>query len=333
MFNFGERNLSGFINRIFKQYVPEAEASISLRLNEKKGELDQSLEDIKDENAKEKIVKILLKQEEDRLLKKVKSYERGKSVKFWLNKDNLHYLTGTTECNEEKYYGSRRGKYIKSVLEEYARLPYVQRERIYFADFLEKIQNAIQAKPSHQLRVETSKGTVYSVYPYTIRCDPLSTANYLVGYSRQYDHPKDDLNSCSFRISALKSIKEEKSKSAFLKASLNEELEKKISEQGVQFMVTDVEEVLVRLSPAGKDKYRRHPHLRPALKENTGPENDIFVFQCTTMQAEFYFFKFGADAEILKPISLRERFIDLHKNALNVYLATKEDAPSESNSE
>lgn len=90
-------------------------------------------------------------------------------------------------ADEQKYY-ARRGEYIKCVIEEYARLPYIQRERVYVSLFIEEIETAIHAE--RQLRIVTNRDKVYSIYPYKILPDPLSTANYLVGYSRRYHCPE-----------------------------------------------------------------------------------------------------------------------------------------------
>lgn len=316
MVTFREEKLSGFINTVFEHYFPIAEASISRTLNHLKGELSKHISDILgDEKTKIRVLEKLVSQKKDSLIKKAESYESGKTFKFWLNKRNLDYLSEpSSECSEDKYY-SRRGKYIKSVLEEYARLPYIEREKIYFSPFMGEIQNAIHEE--RQLRIMTDKDMIYSVYPYEILSDPLSTANYLVGYCTRYDYPEDEKRPCSFRISTLKSVRLEKSKSAFLKDSVRKQLSKTIASRGVQFMVGNETEIHVRLSKEGVHKYRRQTHLRPPLVRT---EDDVYVFQCTAAQAEFYFFKFGKDGEILHPIDLRERFKSMYEAAANTYI-------------
>lgn len=316
MFAFGEEKLSRFINCIFQYYYPEADASISRALNRLQGNLKQQLTEVRgDETTKRRVMDALLKQEEARLTEKARSYGKGKPVIFGLRKNNFEYLTkADSECAEEKFYDYRQGKYIKSVLEEYARLPYVQRERIYYTPRMEEIDHAIRAKC--QLRVETGTRKVYSVYPYQVLCDPLSTANYLVGYSRRYSYPEDGLRPCSYRISALADVKAEKSKSAFLKQDRRKQLEQSIASRGVQFMASEEEEIHVRLTETGKDKYQRQVHLRPTRVRE---QEDVFVFQCTAAQAEFYFFKFGADAEIILPVSLREKLKSMYEQAASAY--------------
>ena len=320
MFTFGEERLSGFINTVFEYYRPIAEASISRTLNLLNGELAKHISDISgDEKTKKRVLEKLVSQKKDSLIKKAESYESGKTFKFWLNKSNLDYLSEpSSECSEDKYY-SRRGKYIKSVLEEYARLPYIEREKIYFSPFMAEIQNAIHEE--RQLRIMTDKDVIYSVYPYKILSDPLSTANYLVGYCTRYDNSEDEKRPCSFKISALKSVRLEKSKSAFLKNSLWKQLSQTISSHGVQFLVGNEAEIHVKLTKIGVYKYRRHTHLRPPLLRT---ENDVYVFQCTTAQAEYYFFKFGKDAKIILPIELRNKFMKMYEDAASEYLTSFE---------
>lgn len=315
-FAFQSNSLSGFLNRIFENYAPKADASISCRLRELQGILEESLSEVAvDNQTKTMIIKRLVKKEETALRKQSGSYEKWKSFLFSLNVQNFSYLSElASECDEQKYY-TRRGEYIKSVIEEYARLPYIRRERVYFTPFIKEIAAAIQEK--RQLRITTDRNKIYSVYPYQILPDPLSTANYLVGYCRRYQCEEEEKRPVTFRISALQSVKLEKSKSAFLRKSEQKELARLIASRGVQFMGSGEEEIQVRLSEQGKFKYRRQSHLRPVLVKNL--DEDVFVFQCTQAQAEFYFFKFGEDAEIIRPESLRKKMATMYECAAEMY--------------
>ena len=316
MFAFNEEKLSGFINRIFENYYPEANASISRTLNKLYGNLSKLFLNIRgDEKTKDVTIKTMLESRKKEIETKNASYENGKSFKFWLNTKNLCYLTETdSECEEDLYYSSR-GKYIKCVIEEYSRLSYIEREKIYYNNWVKSINEAI--KSENQLRIATKDNKIYSVYPYDLLCDPLSTANYLIGYCKRYGFAEDELKPCSFRLSALDAVKVEKSKSAFLKASERTNLAKVIASRGVQFMVGKEAEILVKLTEEGLRKYQRQSHLRPILVEKKS--DNVFLFQCTTAQAEFYFFKFGKDAEILSPSFLRSKFFEMYLAAQNAY--------------
>ena len=238
--------------------------------------------------------------------------------------NNFNYLTeSNSECNEENYY-QRRGEYIKCVLEEYARLPYVERERIYFSQFITEIQNAISNK--NQLQIKTDKDKIFSVWPYKILCDPLNTANYLVGlgYCKEYKK-EEDIKPCSFRISSLKSVtsKSVTSKSAFPKQLRWENLSQAIASSGVQFLMGTDTEIIVKLTQNGVNKYHRLIHLRPTYTRKQENKQE-YVFQCTAAQAEFYFFKFGKDAAILKTDWLRKKFEKMYVEAANAYTANKD---------
>lgn len=315
-FTFGVKSISGFLNQIFENYAPIAAASISCRLRELQGELEETLSaTIWDKRTKAMLIKRLVGKREAELRNQAGLYKKGESLLFNLNKQNFSYLTEPeSECGEQNYY-ARRGEYIKCVIEEYARLPHIQRERIYFSSFIEEIEKAIHVE--RQLRIVTDRNKVYSIYAYKILPDPLFTANYLVGYSRRYHCPEEEKRPLTLRISALQSVKLEKSKSAFLKKSEQKQLDRLTVSRGVQFMSGDEEKIWVRLSEQGKFKYRRQIHLRPTLIEKSG--EDVFVFQCTQAQAEFYFFKFGEDAEIIRPERLRTKMATMYDRATEMY--------------
>ena len=321
MFTFGETKRSTFINRIFENYYPKAEASVSRILNQLDGKLSELLSDLSnDQLTKKRLIQKLHNQRLEELEKKVGSYPKGGSWPIALNKKNFEYLTApNSECREEKYYKKITG-YLKALIEEYARLPYVEREKIYFLPYFTVIYEAIENK--YRLKVVTDQDMIFSVYPYQIMCDPLSTIHYLVGYSTRYDEPETDKCPCSFKIAALKAIQAEKSKSGFLSNSMKQQLSKTITSRGVQFMIGSETEIHVRLTEAGVHKYHRLVHLRPTKTQE--PVGDIYTFQCTMGQAEFYFFKFGKDAEILFPEELRKKFGNMYQQAASIYQEQEE---------
>lgn len=325
MFAFGAETWDGFLNRIFKYFYPKADASISLSLNTYVSELNELLSDIiKDKEMRRRVITRLSDKKKNRLKELANVDEKGEGFYFNLQKENFIYLSDPqSECDEDKYYKNNRSRYIKAVFEEYARLHYVQRELIYFTPYVQEIKQAIKDK--YQLKITTGYDRKYIIYPYKILYDPLATANYLVGYSKRNSCPDDTERPCSFRISALKSVDGEKSKSAFLKKErikqLEKQLEQVIVKRGVQFLSSEEERITVRLTEEGVRKYHRQIHLRPKLanlKEEIKVDTDL-VFSCTEAQAEFYFFKFGRDVEIVQPQRLRERFISLYREALKKY--------------
>ena len=190
----------------------------------------------------------------------------------------------------------------------------MEREKIWFKPFVRQIEDALAAKK--RLRIETGAGKIYSFAPYALMTDPLSSMNYLVGYCCRYDIPDGEMRPVSFRLSGLKDIRLEKSRSAGISKDQIRQLEQMIAVRGVQFMAGSEDKIRVRLTENGFRRYRRYLHLRPEAAEQEG---DVLTFCCTPAQAEFYFFKFGEDAEILEPAWLREKFIGMYSSALKVY--------------
>ena len=326
MFTFGEKHPATFLNRIFRNYYEEAEASIARRLDAMEGELKEAFDTISNQRIKKKIsdaqpeiLDVLKNIKKKELVDKAQSYKKGENTEgddlssFTLNKDLFDYLT--SDCEEDKYYSKSRGRYVKSVIEEYAALPYVERERVYYKSWMDVIATAIHEKT--QLKITTGNDKIFRVWPHKLLCDPLDTANYLVGYSRAFEASDEyELLPCSFRISAIKAVTIIKSKSSFLADKRWKELEENIRKRGVQYMLGEDVEIHVRLTESGMNKYRRQVHLRPMLIRN---EEDVYIFNCTKAQAEFYFFKFGSDAEILSPADLRDKFTQMYKDAAAVY--------------
>jgi len=311
---FKEKNLNHFFNKIFKNYYPIADASISLRLYDFQLQLENYLiEQLKIPlEIEKKIIVKLCDEKKSELMTAQQKYHKEVSHRFSLNKENFEYLTG--DCNEDKHYKKRKD-YIECVIEEYVRLPYVKREIIIYEEFVSKIDNSITKKKL--LQVETDLGKKFDMLPYKIMQDPLSTANYLVGYTRDCNDSESSWEPHSFRISAISSLRVGSAKKGLSKEQILS-LEKFTNTRTPQFMLGDNQEILVRLTDAGKRKYTRQMHMRPKKIEER--EDNVFVFHCPFAQAEFYFFKFGKDAEIISPLTLRNKFREMYLSASSIYL-------------
>lgn len=64
--------------------------------------------------------------------------------------------------------------------------------------------------------------------------------------------------------------------------------------------------------------YKHTLFMRPAL--NHIDDNGLYHFLCTQLQARRYFIRFGAEAEIISPTSLRREFAAVYENASKLYL-------------
>lgn len=311
MFTFQETSLGPFLNEVFTAYYREANASISIRCQELH-------RDCRDEGMPEETISILCKRLEDSILDVVKKYPSECPVRFYVKDSVMHHLTGKKQlpggyaCREDTYY-KRIGSYFKAVVEEYARLPYIKRESIFQWEIIQTINSVLsRAKKRCAIKLSLRNGKQHLVIPYCVVTDIRSLYHYLVaipyGENAQW---------MSFRISNIISVDEQEGVSGFLSKERQAQAEQAIQKHGVQFLSAELADVRVRLTASGVKKYQTQLHLRPKYEKIE--EDSIYVFRCTETQAEFYFFKFGADAEILEPSRLAEKFKSMYQKAYQLY--------------
>lgn len=322
MFLFGETRENTFINQIIRNYYPGAKASIHMRLEEYQNTLSKSIpSDISAQHSLA-FLKELTAIEKERLKSLSDSYEKPskgcKSKPYRLQNDLYCEFTDDSSDFKENFYYDSLPHYIKTLIEEYAHEPYILRERIYFKKIFDDIAEAISTKK--QLLITVSDGTSFYTLPYKVLSDPLTTTNYLTGYSYRPEEGKDAKYPASYKIAAIRKIRIQKSRSGVLHPEEESVLLKRISEKGVQFLVSGFTEVKVRFTRKGMHSFERWLHLRPAPSLVEKKEEDyILTFRCSLHQARAYFFKFGAEAEILSPQSLREEFAAQYAKASEQY--------------
>ncbi|MDL2264733.1 WYL domain-containing protein [Synergistaceae bacterium OttesenSCG-928-I11] len=161
-------------------------------------------------------------------------------------------------------------------------------------------------------------GKKFQIAPYRLSSDKLSIYNYLIGYicpMTQDEAAQSKIG--SFRISRIASVQPVRTMRVELSEQQRERLEDEISRKGAPFLVEEASEIVIKLSEEGVRKYHAQLHLRPRYLEKR--DGDRYVFHCTERQAEYYFQKFGRDAEVISPAHLRERFIHFYSDALEMY--------------
>ena len=300
-----------FYNYIFDAFYSVANASIGRILQDKAEEYREILHLEPEENSPE--LALLLKHHKKTLEEQIQTYEKGESLTFRLNNDNFNYLTDNTRCDENSYYTSMSA-YIKAVLEEYARLPYLNREALQYKKQFDIIISAI--RNVHRLQITMYSGKSYTIYPYEIKTDVYETAHYLVGYSVTPE--ATEKTPCALRISNIKEVKDSRSRGK-LTTEEKKKLEQRLETHGVQFLTSPADgPIKIRLTPHGEQIYHSSPHLRPRYDAQLS-NNDIYVFHCTEVQAKYYFVKFGKDAEVLEPKKLRDKFKAIYAKAYKVY--------------
>lgn len=315
---FQKESLSSFINLIFRNYYESAEASIHRALERKRAQIIEQLYQVVDSEKQEEIVQAFVKQEEARILENMQSYPKGYGFKFYLNTENVDLLTEEFSLVSAWYEGHPM-KYYRTVIEEYARKNRLEREKIVFSNIIDELHRCIDQKLL--LCVDTSDYH-FEVKPYTILADQDSLYNYLVGISRPVGTDPSEDKIASFRISSIKRIKirPKTYRSGRITSQEEEEILEKIKNQGVQFLISQSDQMIVRLTKRGLERFRKQPHLRPKLIQlEEQDDGAICYFNCTEFQIRSYFFQFGPDVEILEPESLRNHFKTYLSKAANLY--------------
>ena len=304
MLEFQSRSLSDFICCVFKNFYQDANASIGRTLEREETSL-LSVLDAKylPQDTCHKVVD---------LLEAHTHYPKGSTTENVRLQNATVKIIKSCEYLENQYY-PRISSYIKAVIEEYCRLPYIRREKIYFKDSFKRISDAIQEKK--QLEVTVQDGRRFLVHPCYILSDKLDTANYLAGFSRYPGEKIRQRIPASFRIASLINIDELEDQAVVGKEDRSF-LDKKIETRGVQFLLNQETVVRVKLTENGQFKLSRMTALRPRCARREG---DIYTFECTELQAEYYFTSMGADCEVLEPLSLRSKFADIYLAASKEY--------------
>ena len=302
---FGDSgNLSGFLNRIITAFRDQADASIDLAVTERQQQLleDGYALDVANRLTEEYRRQLMLKKE---------AYPQGDSLMFRLNNYNFDLLY--TQRLESNAY-SAPSKYLKALLEEYARLSPSERERVYYGELISGVlEPALDA--GYLLDVQVS-GKRYLIKPHNLMADPYNSHLYLTGYARRADKTAEEETIASFRVSRLVGAKTKKQPKGRLSPEQKREIEKQLQQVGVQYLVGSRDQIKVRLTPAGQQAFLQRSYMRP-LPERI--EGDVYCFCCAPMQIRNYFFSFGKEAQVLEPAPLRKEFLKIYREAARAY--------------
>ena len=320
---FFSKRKATLINTIILNYYQEADCSISLRLSDYRNEIADCLSKIEQENNIQIVNKIIQKRADELIQQYTHRLPAEVNWQITLNKRVKELLTNDPLSQEERYYGNRPGRFVRSLLEDYAQLPYYRREEIVYKQMLNTIINAIDSQ--YVLSLITNRGNKTIIKPYKIATDPLSMYHYVIGYrlapeSEQLNEPGNRLSGAlSFRLSRLESAEIQYYYPGKLSNSEEMQITKELEQKGVQFVSADMSSIKIWLSDSGIRKYNSQLHLRPfGIQDST--DDHIFTFECTESQALYYFISFGKDAKVLSPLSLQECFKEIYEEAAYTYL-------------
>ncbi len=199
-------------------------------------------------------------------------------------------------------------QYLRDLFYSYLSIPRNEREAIIFRDTYEDIHKALQAHRVLSFTTAAAENnTVFSAEPYLIAPSKEEQCNYLICVDRAGRVAR------TFRISRLRSV--------FVTSdtfSVDPELQQELLEKSTRspHSVSPVIHATVHLNKYGKKKYRSITKNRPPVSKIEG---DTYYFDWPAVQLIEYFKRFGRDAVVLSPASLKEALRKHYYYALREY--------------
>ncbi|SEA79368.1 WYL domain-containing protein [Oribacterium sp. KHPX15] len=199
-------------------------------------------------------------------------------------------------------------QYLKDMFKSYLSIPRSEREAIIFKDTYDDIKRALKEHRIMSFTNTTSgEEQSYFVEPYVIAPSKEEQCNYLLCNDKAIQKPR------TFRISRLRSVFVTKDTFSIDDGILKELREKAI--RSPHSVSPDVHAV-VRLTEFGIKKFKVVTKNRPIVSKTEG---DLYHFDWPELQLEEYFKRFGRDALVLEPETLKERIRKYYYYGLREY--------------
>lgn len=250
----------------------------------------------------------------------------------YIKDDRISFTKQLTEKITEFDFSTnsafRKRAVITYLLEQFTQLPLSEREIVYCYHQYTSIKQAMDKK--ELLIVKQLTGKEYEVKPFDIRIDENTLSYYLIGYSR----PKGsggDFESHSFKLSRIKECrsKHKEAQLSYTEIKTIKEINDKFGSAYIarNLVKKDIEKTIVRLTKNGYENLylriishqRPIPVTPPKQLSLKGEDYYDLTFDCSYQHIRNYFFSFGAEAEVITPLWLRERFMNDYKKSIERY--------------
>lgn len=191
--------------------------------------------------------------------------------------------------------GNTLSEYFRNLFSSYAALPQDEREKIVFRPQYEALERAIAAKKKVFLTTQRTREKGYELSPYRIAASKEELHCYLLAARG---------NECvPIRLSRIVSVTPLAEDAVFSPEHLS--MFARMLAFGPQFRYGKrEEEAVVQFTAHGMEMYRALYVHRPVP---VSVENNTFTFACSHQQLMQYLVRFGRDAFVVRPASLRER--------------------------
>lgn len=333
--------ISGMINRIITNYMDDSEASISASAERKRLEIIDTLTTVKEKDsirstdktvtitpAESRTVDMLVSAYKEQLIERFiyNPAPKEKTLKIRLQNDIYDILGPSIPLADEEYRSA--GNYIKALIEDYASQSFFRREEIYFRELYERIRSAVGngERSLMTVRIRSANGELvdYRIKIYDISTESDAPYHYLITLSKPAAESRSIYKPAVFRLSRIVKLYDTPSYgSGKITAKEKKELLDAIKLKSIPYLLDDVDDYAIELTPGGVKKYKSILHLRPAadpsMTKTLRSGSQVMHFKATYRQIENYFFKFGKDARIISPKRAADSFSNAYLSAYEKY--------------
>lgn len=298
--NDGSVNLNGFLKELIVNYFEQYRQDNEELLNSVLGELS-SVKALKAKDASvlaEKIIRTYINNKEN---------ASGKSTVITLTVSGESYNIVRIIENNLLKDNSLSG-YIKDMFLSYLSIPRNRREEIIFRQTCEALNRAIaESKVISFTSTNSNNQIAVTAEPYLIATSKEEQFSYLLchGHHSDKDH--------TFRISRLRNVFV--TSDTFVRSRKTAERLTRIGMRSPHSAAPDIHAVVL-MSERGKQMYKMIVKNRPSVSLI---EDGKYHFDWPEMQLEDYFRRFGKEAVVLRPKSLRTKLQKYYSDALEAY--------------
>lgn len=319
-FRFDATNKSGFMNIIFHNYYDDFPLAPKVVLKN----IKMIQNKLNFDGIEKRIIEGIIREFSREFMRdSIKEYagKFGDDVKFKLkmNKENADLVKHIEDAPffEEFAPKSALGFFLKIVFETYARLPRIQREKVYCLEKINVIEACI-AKNRKMLLVDNDLHQI--VKPLFINDQNKKQVNKLV-FSTEYEEgiKVENVDICKVVVKETNESSDYTGVAKEVEAGLGDKIKEEIISHANLASSMPRINFKIQFTQMGMERYRLEEDEIPIKGIEQEGDPLLLVFNATESEIFYHLFKFGGQMQIIEPLVARERIKKMYLAAYESY--------------
>ncbi len=328
-------------NRFFNLLVNNYHEEIVHKFDQRYKEIEEAIKaTLYNKNLKEDEIKNIA-QSFTQKMTKIKEEEKQEGVKYKKisynpNKEAERVLKDSTKIDftnkEDKVaedafcnYFDSYGSYFNTLLLDYFSEPMAKRETILYKENYDKLVERCQNQDAITITTRNKKS--HKIIPYKLVQGHNGMFTYLLcgeaadTFLNNEPNVNKVMEARCYHLYAIEHVDLDKSNNQKLTKQVKQYL-KMMMKKGPEHAINASEKAIIRMNEDGHELFQRVYNDRPIPDGKPEKDGDYYLYKfsdISTNQLFFYFRRFGPDAEILEPKSLRDRLINFYEKSLASY--------------